>query len=227
MAIRDLADPFYLARRGLRMGIASHAAQLNGLLVDVGCGTRPYQDLFPQCRYVGLEVAQASVHGSAKHADILYDGRHIPIPDKMAGSVLCTQVLEHVFAPAAFLAEIRRIVSPGGKLLLTVPFVWDEHEQPYDFARYSSFGLRHLMEEAGFRIISHDKTLADASVLVQLWLLSLFKLTARLPKLTRVLIFVLLAVPSNLLARVFQALGPRNQDFYLDNIMLCERNEHD
>lgn len=227
MALRDLADPFYLARRGLRRGIAKHAAQLNGTLVDVGCGTRPYEPCFPHCRYVGLEVVQASLHGSAKRPDVLYDGRCIPVADQMADSVLCTQVLEHVFAPAEFLAEIHRIVRPGGRLLLTVPFVWDEHEQPYDFARYSSFGLRHLTEQAGFRVISHDKTLGDLSLLVQLWLMSLFKLTRRMPRLPRVLVFLFLAFPSNLLARALQALGPRNPDFYLDNILLCQRDAND
>jgi SAM-dependent methyltransferase len=66
-------------------------------------------------------------------------------------------VLEHVFNPDDFLNEVNRVLKPSGKLLLTVPFVWDEHEQPYDYARYSSFGLRSLLEKHGFSIVKHEK----------------------------------------------------------------------
>ena len=58
---------------------------------------------------------------------------------------MCNQVLEHVFNPDDFVREIARVLKPGGALLLTVPFVWNEHEQPYDYARYSSFGLRAFL----------------------------------------------------------------------------------
>jgi len=81
---------------------------------------------------------------------------------------LCNQVLEHVFNPDAFLSEIYRVLKRDGKLLLTVPFVWDEHEQPSDYARYSSFGLKALLEKNGFRIIQHERIGADASILFQL-----------------------------------------------------------
>jgi SAM-dependent methyltransferase len=129
-----------------------------------------------------------------------------------------------VFEPTAFLEEICRVTKPGGHLLLTVPFVWDEHEQPYDFARYSSFGLRHLLSAAGFRIIAAEKTLADPSVLVQLWLGYLYKLAVKWPKPLRVATFVALAVPSNLLGLMLQKVAPASPDFYLDNVVFCQRN---
>src|SRR3546814_6951319 len=53
-------------------------------------------------------------------------------------------------------------------LLLTVPFVWDEHEQPYDYARYSTFGLKSLLERNGFNVLTQKKLLADSSILFQL-----------------------------------------------------------
>lgn len=223
MVLGSLADPFFLARRGLRLGIARHGPSLQGTVIDIGCGTQPYRHLLGARRYIGLEVHQASLHGSAKNADVYFNGRLLPIASASIDGVLCTQVLEHVFEPAAFLAEIRRVTKPGGHLLLTVPFVWDEHEQPYDFARYSSFGLRHLLQSAGFRVIAAEKTLADPSVLIQLWLGYLFKLAAKWPKPLRVATFVVLAVPSNLLGWVLQKVAPTSPDLYLDNVVLCER----
>lgn len=63
-------------------------------------------------------------------------------------------------------------------LLITVPFVWDEHEQPHDFARYTSFGLRHLLEKSGFEIIEHRKSVCDIRVVFQLLNGYIYKKTA-------------------------------------------------
>jgi SAM-dependent methyltransferase len=64
--------------------------------------------------------------------------------------VLLTQVLEHVPEPAGVLSELHRILVEGGTLYLTVPLVWELHELPHDYYRYTSEGLRHLLESAGF-----------------------------------------------------------------------------
>lgn len=183
----------------------------------------PIAACFSHCRYLGLEVAQAAAHGSTKRADVLYDGRTLPLHDASADAVLCTQVLEHVIAPTEFLQELHRITRPGGKLLLTVPFVWDEHEQPYDFARYSSFGLRHLLRCAGFRVIAETKTLANAAILAQLWLSYLYKVVVRWPRLLRIATFLVVATPINVIGLALQACSPRNPDLYLDNVVLYER----
>ena len=53
-------------------------------------------------------------------------------------------------------------------LLLSCPFVWDEHEQPYDYARYSSFGIRHILEQNGFEILELRKSINDFSIFPQL-----------------------------------------------------------
>jgi SAM-dependent methyltransferase len=162
-----LLNPFHLARRSLWRAMERSAPALKGSLLDVGCGTRPYRSLFRVDRYVGLEI-DTPMARQRGIADAFYEGTHFPFADGEFGSVLCNQVLEHVFNPDVFLGEIRRVLQPGGRMLLTVPFVWDEHEQPYDYARYSSFGLKALLERNGFVVEEHRKLLDDFGLVLQL-----------------------------------------------------------
>ena len=132
------------------------SSKLKGRLLDVGCGSKPYQELFAVDDYIGLDIDNEAMR-NRKIADYFYDGTTFPFNDNEYDSVLCNQVLEHVFNPDEFLSEIKRVLKPGGRLLLTVPFVWDEHEQPHDYARYSSFGLKALIDKNGFNVIEYKK----------------------------------------------------------------------
>jgi SAM-dependent methyltransferase len=133
-------NPFYFARKALYQAINAVSGEMTGRLLDVGCGSKPYQPFFPEADYVGLDI-DTEVARKRGVADHFYNGDIFPFETSSFDSVLCNQVLEHVFNPDDFLNEVNRVLKPSGKLLLTVPFVWDEHEQPYDYARYSSFGV--------------------------------------------------------------------------------------
>ena len=217
-----LFNPFYFARAGLLSAVEEMAPCLAGHLLDVGCGGKPYRRLFNVDAYVGLDMdsAQARQRGIA---DCFYDGRRFPFDSDSFDSILCTQVMEHVFTPDEFLAEIVRVLKPGGKLLLTVPFIWDEHEQPHDFARYSSFGLAAMLSRHGLRITRHQKLEADASVLFQLANAYLYKVLlprSRFVSLPVTLAFVPLLNLSGLAAR---RLLPSNPDLFLDHAILAEK----
>lgn len=74
----------------------------------------------------------------------------IPLPDNTADLVICTETLEHTKQPHLVVKEMYRITKVGGTVLLTTPMVWPVHEAPYDFFRYTNYGLAHLFQEAGF-----------------------------------------------------------------------------
>jgi SAM-dependent methyltransferase len=78
------------------------------------------------------------------------------VEDARFDHVLLTQVLEHLPEPAKVLKELHRVLKPGGTLWLTAPLFYAEHEKPYDFFRYTRFGIRHLLEAAGFRVREID-----------------------------------------------------------------------
>jgi SAM-dependent methyltransferase len=217
-------NPFYFARAGLRDAMVAFAPSLHGRLLDVGCGSKPYRRYFRQQEYVGLDI-DTKANRQAGVADFFYDGVRFPFQDASFDAVLCNQVLEHVFNPQEFLGEIRRVLKPGGRLLLTVPFVWDEHEQPYDCARYTSFGLRHLFEQQGLRWLEHRKLGGDASILFQLTNAYLFKVGRRLPKWWFLLFSVTAMAAVNCLGVAARRLLPDNDDLFLDHVVLAENTE--
>ena len=215
-------NPFYLARSGLRNAMAELAPRLTGHLLDVGCGSKPYRELFQVVCYVGLEIdTEASRKWGV--ADHFYDGKTFPFEDASFDSILCNQVLEHVFNPDEFVREIVRVLKPEGHLLLTVPFIWDEHEQPWDYARYSSFGLKNLLERNGFEVLEQRKTNADVRVLFQLVNAYLFKTLQTSNVKANVIICALIMAPFNLLGILLGKLLPSNPDLYLDQVVLARK----
>jgi SAM-dependent methyltransferase len=217
-----LVNPFFLARRSLWRAISGASGYLGGSLLDVGCGSRPYRALFKVERYVGMEIDSEFTRHSGM-ADVLYDGSRFPFADGEFQSVLCNQVLEHVFNPEEFLSEMRRVLCADGQLLLTVPFVWDEHEQPHDYARYSSFGLKALLERNGFVVIQHKKLLDNFSLIFQLVNAYLYKVTRTRYAVLNIAVTALLMAPLSLAGLVFGALLPRNADLFLDQLVLARR----
>lgn len=216
-----LFNPFFIARRGLAENIKQLSSEISGRILDVGCGTMPYKNFFNFSEYVGLEF-DTGIDKDKKVADYYYDGKTFPFQSEGFDSVICNQVLEHIFEPEEFLSEIFRVLKPGGKLLLTVPFTWDEHEQPFDYARYSSFGLKYLLEKSGLKLIIHKKSVNNISVIFQLLSDYFYKISLRNKFLKWIVMFSLI-FPSNLIGIILGKLLPDNNDLFLDNIILAQK----
>ena len=214
-------NPFFHARWCLRGGIKKTANHLTGSLLDVGCGSKPYRNYFSATKYTGLDTDNSGHQHHDEDIDVIYDGKIFPFGDKEFDSVLCNQVLEHVFEPALLLNETNRVLKTGGKCLFTVPFVWDEHEQPYDYARYSSFGLKYLFEQHGFKVVEQYKLMTDFRVIIQLTNGYFYKLTRKIPVIKQ-LTTLLIMFPMNLLGCLLTLL-PDNKDLYLDNLIIVEK----
>lgn len=219
--IAVIINPFYFARRQLRDSVALYAPNLQNRLLDVGCGSQPYRRYFGHVIYVGLDI-DTPLNRAAAIADYFYSGEKFPFDDDSFDAVLCNQVLEHVFNPEQFLSEIHRVLKPGGRLLLTVPFVWDEHEQPFDCARYTTFGLHSLMKSQGLYWLEHRRLGNDATVLFQLTNTYLFKIARILPKWPFLIFSCTVMAMINCIGLVVIRLLPKNDDLYLDHIVLAE-----
>ena len=149
--LRTPISPFYLARRAIEQALRDHATYVRGVVLDIGCGHKPYAALFQCERYVGLDLPSSVAR--SRVVDVYASGLALPFADSTFESVVSSEVLEHVPQPATLLGEIRRVLKPGGHLLLTTPQTWGLHEEPHDYFRYTRYGLTALATSVGLEVI--------------------------------------------------------------------------
>ncbi len=145
--------PQFFSRSFLNRQVRFRARQLTGVVADIGCGFEPYKKHFTWARYFGLDYPAARASDRVKDIDAFVDLTSLSLADTCLDGVLCTQVLEHISEPTKAVAEIGRVLKRGGKLLLSFPFFYPLHDEPYDYFRYSQHGIRRLLSDAGLQII--------------------------------------------------------------------------
>lgn len=122
-------------------------------ILDAGAGESVYKKHFSHCKYKAIDLAVGESRWNYANLDYVGPLHDMPIEDDVFDAVLCTQVLEHLEWPRESVKEMHRILKPGGKLYMTVPMAHSEHQIPYDFFRYTSYGLESICKHAGFHDI--------------------------------------------------------------------------
>ena len=118
----------------------------------------------------------------------------------------------------------RRVVRPGGTLFFTIPFIWDEHEQPYDFGRYTSFGIEAVLRRNGFTNVRVRKTTSYFRAASQLMIAYVYQhVFPRNPRVKRVLGMLLIA-PVVAVTILADKILPRSHDCYCNLAVTCEHD---
>jgi SAM-dependent methyltransferase len=150
-------DPLWIAKRSLRRELGRAAFHGRGRLLDIGCGVKPYRALFPAVTdYLGIE--RPITLSKSTVVDVYADALGLPFRAASFDTVLCSEVLEHVPEPARLFAEAARVMKPGATLILSTPQTWGLHEEPFDFYRFTRYGLEHLARAGGLEVIEIRST---------------------------------------------------------------------
>jgi len=189
-------NPYFIGRHSLYRAIQRYALTVSRdtRVLDIGCGIKPYRALFGTPSYTGIDIKGGGHADDSKTVDAYYDGAHVPFPNASFDAVLCTQVLEHADDPAAIVSEAARVLTPGGSAFFSMPFVYPEHEIPYDFRRFTRYEHTRLFAAAGFSDIQIFPTTGFFATFAQLFSIMCFEaIHFRAPILKALLTFFIFA----------------------------------
>jgi ubiquinone/menaquinone biosynthesis C-methylase UbiE len=109
-------NPNFIVRRALYKGIKRFACKLSGSLMDLGCGTKPFYDLFVVNEYIGVDIHNTGHNNDTRNVDVFYDGKQLPFQNERFDSVLCTEAITHIFETNQVVGEMSRVLKKDGLL---------------------------------------------------------------------------------------------------------------
>lgn len=216
-------NPFLFQRWNLFKFIKKNSSVMKGRLLDFGCGRKPYRSLFKNVSdYIGVDIEVSGHIHNESEIDIFYDGKTLPFENDSFDSLFCSEVVEHLFEPELILKELNRVLKIEGKAIFTFPFVWQEHETPFDFARYTSFGSKYIFEKNGFEIIEYEKNGNFIMTIWQLFINMIFNIFSSKNRYFNTIFTFFLISPLNIIGLVLYVL-PSKKDLYMTNHFLVKK----
>ncbi len=177
-------DPGFINRNSIRKFLKNSLNRIQGLLLEVGCGEKEFTDILAPhiSEYVGLEhpAARETQGQLTARPEVYGTALNLPFPDETFDTVLCICLLEHVSDPIAVLRECRRVLKPGGYILTSTPLAERVHCAPYDFYRFTPYGLQYVAKQADLndcRITSFTGTWASIGLKLSKYILYNFIFT--------------------------------------------------
>jgi SAM-dependent methyltransferase len=125
-------------------------------VLDAGAGEMRHASLFAGQRYIAVDLAVGDTAWNYTRLDAIADLCALPFRDAAFAAAVNIVTLEHIRDPALALREIARTLQPGARLFLAIPQDWEVHQAPHDYFRYTRYGIRHLLEQAGLRPLRID-----------------------------------------------------------------------
>jgi SAM-dependent methyltransferase len=122
------------------------------VVLDAGAGEAHHRKYFSRGKYIALDAGSGDLSWDYSNLDVRGDLERLPLRGASADCILCMVVLEHTPNPRQVILEFGRVLKPGGKLVMVVPFLWEEHQQPHDYFRFTRYGVRLLFDAAPFQL---------------------------------------------------------------------------
>jgi SAM-dependent methyltransferase len=200
-----------ITRKNLRPFLEKHATTKEVLEIGGGSrdGNHTYSDLFPNRHTFDID--------EQRQPDTVGDAHAMPFADSSYECILCTEVLEHLHSPWLAIAEMQRVLKPGGELILTTRFVYPLHDTPHDYYRYTEYGLIHLFKGWEMvELVPETQTMSAIGALIQR---IGFQTDVRGGKITKLCLYALAGVFDHLNWLLKKEYGSITKDTEVKNII--------
>jgi len=140
-------NPLFIIKKLQRDNFSKYAEFFKGYILDIGCGTKPFNPYINCSKYIGMDELQDV------KPDICAKSGSIPFKADCFDGVICTELLEHLKDPESSLLEIKRVLKSGGYAYFSVPQSWGLHYEPQDYWRFTKYGIEYLLKKFNFEIL--------------------------------------------------------------------------
>lgn len=212
-------NPFYILRKRLYKIIYTNKKFISGKVLDYGCGTSPYKEVFNFDEYKRADII---IDNLGDNVTKIINAKTI-FEDNYFDSIICTEVLEHVEDTNLAIEEMYRVLKPNGVAIITTPFVWQIHGHPYDFRRFTLAGLTKIFEENKFEIIQKHKGANYFESLFQLFITKIFLKIQSKNYWVNVFLSVIIS-PMSVLGLLFGLLT-KDKSIYLSNVVIVRKSK--
>ncbi|MBA2840128.1 SAM-dependent methyltransferase [Methanococcus maripaludis] len=166
--IKKIFSPYFLDEYSIFKKIKKYKKYFNGVVLDIGCRDKPYVMIIPHEKYIGLDLDPLS------KADIIADATNIPLNSESIDTIFSTQTIGDIYNIDKFYSEAFRLLKNNGYLIMTSEFICGLHDEPFDYYRFTKYGIKRQLEDSGFEIIhleetSNSITSAGYILAVSLW----------------------------------------------------------
>lgn len=213
-----LVNPYFFARKRLYETVVRYSHHMTGRCMDFGCGIQPYRKLLAVEEYIGVEIETENKHKGVTY----YDGYKLPFADEEFDSIISSEVFEHVINIEDIVIELNRVLKPGGTMLITAPFVYPTHCEPYDFKRYTLRGIENLLCNAGFECVESKLSASYWEVIAQLknvYWAEIIKTKTTIGSIAKRIVIIVNTFMGILASRVL----PYTDRMYLDNVIVVKK----
>lgn len=197
------------------------------IVADIGCGEQPWRQLIERRggRYLGIDYNQ----NQQSSVNILANIEQLPLIESSFDMILCTEVVEHVLRPDLALSELCRTLKPNGILIITTPFAYPLHEEPFDFCRLTKYYFSGYSESIGLSTIKNCISGNEIEVIATIW--SHIWRTDRayyLKGYKRLIIMgfgAMMSVVGNLIAKILTLVFGKYlpKKYYLNNLLIFQK----
>lgn len=214
----------YFERKELYKFISSYAKTITGVVLDVGCGSMPYEELFVNAIYIGLDLEGVTKSKSNK---IIYSGlgEELPIRDESVDAIVSFQALYQIKDVERYIELLCKKLSQDGIFLISLPFIWFDSGSNWE-SRYSTKKFSEILHDNFIQTINIQKLNLGISGLLILFSGIIYKYyVQRLRNRYLYIIFkTVTALFFNIIILIAKSVSFKMTDFYIDFIIYGKKS---